>query len=217
MSTKYKNGTSSQAISAVPSVVYGIIVNSHTSGTFRFTDGASGTVSAGVKATQTLTATDVFSDGETVTVGATVYTFKTELTNLVANEVLIGASLAISLDNLKLAINAGAGIGTVYSTGTVAHPKVTATTNADTTQIVEAIRIGTAGNAIVTTETAENASWGAGTLASGAEASLAVTTTWTLASGPQSIMFPEGIDFNAGVYITIGGTIDYTVLYTPSA
>jgi hypothetical protein len=217
MSAKYKNGTSSQAISSVPSVVHGIIVNSHTSGTFRFTDGASGTVSAGVKATQVLTGSDVFSDGETITVDETVYTMKTTLTNLVANEVLIGANLATSLDNLKLAINAGAGAGTVYSTGTVAHPTVTATTNTDTAQTVEAIRIGTAGNAIVTTETCANASWGAGTLASGAEASLAVTTTWTLSAGPQSIMFPAGIDFNSAVYLTIGGTIDYTVLYTPSA
>lgn len=217
MSAKYKNGTSSQAITSLPAKVFGVIVNSHSSGTFRFNDGASGTTTAGVKATQVLTGSGAFSDGETVTVGGTTYTFKTTLTNLVANEVLIGANLATSLDNLKLAINAGSGIGTNYSTGTPANPNVTATTNTDTAQTVEAIRVGTYGNAIVTTETCANASWGAGTLASGADASLLVTNTFTLSSGSQVVTFPEPIDFATAVYITIGGTIDYTVVYEPLA
>lgn len=58
------------------------------------------------KATQTLTGTDVFSDGETVSIGDVTYTFKTALSedsgDAVANEVLIGADLATSLDNLRL-------------------------------------------------------------------------------------------------------------------
>lgn len=94
--------------------------------------------------------------------------------NAVANEVLIGASAAVALDNLKDAINLGtiAGTqGTTYSTGTLVHPSVTATTNTNTTQVVQAINYGTAGNSIATTETSAHLSWGAATLATGVEGS----------------------------------------------
>lgn len=209
---KYSNGTASAQIKATAGNVFGIVVNSHSSGTLRLNDGTGGTTSAGVQATQTLTGTDVFSDGETITVDETVYTMKTTLTGE-AYEVLIGASLAVSLDNLKSAINASAGEGTTYGTGTVAHPTVTATTNTDTTQVVEAIEIGTAGNSIATTETADNASWGAETLESGAEANYLVTNTFTVPTGSYVLTFAEPIFFTQGIYLTIDGTIDYTVIY----
>lgn len=120
-----------------------------------------------VKATGVLTSSDVFGNNETVTIGGYVYTFKTTLTGA-AFEVLIGASAAASLDNLKSAINASAGAGTTYGTGTYAHPDVTATTNTDTAQTVEAKNAGTEANAIATTTTCANVAWGAATLASGA-------------------------------------------------
>jgi len=129
---------------------------------------------APAKATGTLTsdATNV-ADGETVVVGSKTYTFVDELSedtgDAVAYEVLVGASAAASLDNLKAAINGSAGEGTTYSTGTEAHPDVVATTNTDTTQVVEAKLPGTAGNAIASTETSAHLSWGAATLASGAD------------------------------------------------
>jgi len=121
-----------------------------------------------VQATQTLTsnATNV-SANDTVTIGGLVYTFVAVPT--LAFHVDIGADAAGSLDNLKVAINAGAGAGTAYGTGTYAHPTVTATTNTDTTQVVQAIDGGTEGNAIGTTEAAATLSWGAVTLASGAD------------------------------------------------
>jgi len=171
-----------QAVKATTGVVMGIIANSHTSGTVRLNDGASGTTSAGVKATGVLTASGVFSNGETTLIGDKTYTFVTTLSGA-ANEVLIGASAAASLDNLKSAINATAGAGTTYGLGTAANPNVTATTNTDTAQTVEAYRVGTYGNAIVTTETCANAAWGAGTLASGADASLLIMNTYSFPSG----------------------------------
>lgn len=122
----------------------------------------------GAKATAVLTGTDVFSDGETVQIGNITYTFKTTLaTNPVEPfQVLIGASLAASLDNLKLAINAGTNAGE-YSAGTYAHPQVTATTNTNTAQTVEARDFGTSFNTLPVSEQCANASWGAATLASG--------------------------------------------------
>lgn len=122
-----------------------------------------------VKATQTLTSDATApSNNDTVTIGGYVYTFKTTLTGA-KWEVLIGASAAEALDNLKSAINATAGAGTTYGTGTPAHPSVTATTNTNTTQVVEARNAGTEANAIATTETSSHLSWGAGTLAGGAD------------------------------------------------
>jgi len=72
---KYKNLTASAAIKTGTGVVSGVIINSHSSGTLQLNDGLSGTAASAVKATGVLTGTDVFTDGETVTVGARVYTF----------------------------------------------------------------------------------------------------------------------------------------------
>jgi len=124
-----------------------------------------------VKATAILTGTGALTDGDTVTIGETVYTFKTTLTTVPAAvpfEVLIGANLAASLDNLKVAITAGAGEGTAYGTGTTAHPDVTATTNTDTAQTIEAKVANAAGNDIVTTEVSTKLSWGGATMSGGA-------------------------------------------------
>jgi len=131
---------------------------------------------APAKAVQTLTsdATNV-ANGATATVGSRVYTFVTALTEStpetapVVDEVLIGVSAAVTLDNFKAAVNGSAGEGTIYSTGTTAHADVIATTNTDTTQVVEAKLPGTDGNAIATTETSTHLSWGAATLAGGAD------------------------------------------------
>lgn len=140
--------------------------------------------SLGVKATGTLTSTGVFSNTETVTIGETEYTFVTALSAgpTVPYEVLIGASAAASLDNLKSAVNLTAGIGTTYSTGTEIHPTVTATTNADDSQVFEAKTVGTAGNAIATTSTAADNDFGAATLEGGED----VDQILTLASEVDS-------------------------------
>lgn len=106
------------------------------------------------------------SDGDTVTIGGYTYTFKTTLGST-PFQVLIGVSAAVALDNLKSAINADGTVG-VYTSGTYAHPDVTATTNTNTTQLVVARLAGTAGNSVATTETSTHLSWGAATLASGA-------------------------------------------------
>lgn len=114
-------------------------------------------------------------DGDTVEVGDTTYTFKTALTTdpaTVPNEVLIGASAATALDNLKSAVNGTAGEGTTYGTGTVANGEVTATTNTDTEQTFVAIELGVAGNSIAKSETSAHLDFdGAGaTLTGGVDA-----------------------------------------------
>lgn len=117
-----------------------------------------------VKATATITSDATApADGDTVVIGDITYTFKTALTTdpaIVPYEVLIGESAAVALDNLKLAINKGAGEGTNYSTGTVAHPLVTATTNTNTTQVIEAKTAGVAANEIALSETSDHLTFG---------------------------------------------------------
>lgn len=218
----FKNLTASALIQTGVGQVFGFIVNSHTSGTVRLNDGLDGTTSAGVKATGVLTGSDVFTDGEIVTIDGTTYTMVDALSedtgDAVPNEVLIG-TLAETLDHLKQAINqgdtqgGGEGEGTNYSTGTVPHPTVTATTNSDTAQTVEARDLGTDGNAIVTTTDAVNASWGAGVLEGGVNVNRLLMNTYTLPAGSQVVRFPEPVDFTTGLYFTEGGTTDITFLY----
>lgn len=98
----------------------------------------------------------------------------------VANEVLIGVSAAVQLDNLKVAINNGSTEGTNYSTGTKAHSQVTATTNSDTEQTVQARDMAVTNGSIATTDPTDvgsHLSWGAGTLASGVADQNAVNAT----------------------------------------
>jgi len=40
-----------------------------------------------------------------------------------------------------------------------------------------------------------------------------ILNTITFAAGPGVYMFPPGISFYTGLYATVGGTIDYTILY----
>jgi hypothetical protein len=37
--------------------------------------------------------------------------------------------------------------------------------------------------------------------------------TITFAAGPNFISLPMGVSFNTGLFATVGGTIDYTILY----
>jgi Phage tail tube protein len=141
-----------------------------------------------VKALGTLTATVNFANAETVTIGTKVYTFQTTLTN-VDGHVDIGATLTASLLNLLRAINNSGGVpGTDYAASTEAHPSVSAISSNATTLVVRALTGGTSGNSIATTETCTNASWGAATLASGANSTL---TEW------EQVRFTgESLNFN---------------------
>lgn len=120
-------------------------------------------------ATGILTLAANAADTETVTIGTTVYTFQASLVDS-ANNVLIGATASDSIDNLVAAITAGAGAGTLYGTGTAAHPDVTAVNGAGDTMDVTANVVGAAANSIATTETGGNMSFGNATLTGGLDA-----------------------------------------------
>lgn len=105
---------------------------------------------------------------EQVVVGATTYTFVSSLTG--ANDVLIGADAEESLENLVAAINAGAGEGVVYGTGTTANASAYATDIPGAIIEVSARVPGTVGNTIVFTTTVTGATIsGSGTLENGTD------------------------------------------------
>ena len=128
--------------------------------------GADAAVPAGVAATGSLSSTGVFSTGETVTIGTTVYTLTSPFVNAAYNIDASGTT-AQTHENLRRAINDDGVAGVNYGTGTVAHPDVTATDTATTTDVT-AKKQGTAGNTIATTTTCVNATWGGLTLSGGA-------------------------------------------------
>ena len=105
--------------------------------------------------------------GQTVTVGATTYTFVGSVAALTTpDSVLIGTDVTSTLANLAGAINAsstnGQGAGATYGTGTVANTAVTATASTPSTLALQAITGGSVGNATATSTT-----WKAGTFAAG--------------------------------------------------
>lgn len=118
-------------------------------------------------ATGTLTFSGQPANGETVTIGSTTYTFNTVIGG--ANSVLIGASTDASIDNLALALAAatGTGAGSLFGSGTVPNLEARGARTATGVFTATAQAPGTAGNAVTTTETIANASWGAATLSGG--------------------------------------------------
>lgn len=164
----------------------------------------------------------------TVTIGgldgySVTYTFVDALSETagataIPNQVLFGAATANALDNFALAIDKGATEGTNYSTGTVAHRYVASSTNADTTQVIISKTYDTSSNSITLSETLTNGAWGATTLTGGINPAPLIVNTITLPATAGITTFDRfiklgNVDFFEGCYVTIGGTLDYTIVY----
>lgn len=112
---------------------------------------------------------------ETVTIGTKVYRAKTQVEQ--ANDFKIGSTSAVSLVNLKAAINATtSALGVTVGDGTVAHTQVVAYTSDATTLVVKARLPGASLNALATTETTANSAWGGTTLVDGVADTSSTTT-----------------------------------------
>lgn len=113
------------------------------------------------------------ADGDTVTIGASVYTLKTALTaSTTAGQVLIGGSAAQALENLKAAINLGVnslnqGAGIAYGSLTTINLSATAFTLTATTLFLVSRLGSTAGDTIASTETSTHLSFGGATFVDG--------------------------------------------------
>lgn len=161
----------------------------------------------------------VTSDNALITIGDITYTAVLELSETsgataVPYQVLWVTNEATFLDNLKLAVNASGIAGTQYSTGTLEHPQVYATTNTNTEQTFVSKTTGTGGNSIATTDTLANYTFTSTAMASGTGTNgRLICDTITLATGERVIDMGD-ITFSNGLYITIGGTsANITVSY----
>lgn len=120
---------------------------------FYITSGSSAPSANDLPATGSITITGLPVADETVTIGANVYTFKASAAS--AFQVTIGGTGQITLDNLLAKITANETLVTGVKSGT-------------TIINLTAVSTGTAGNAIVLTESATNiVVSGSGTLAGG--------------------------------------------------
>lgn len=141
------------------------------------------------------------SNNDTVTIGSTVYTFKTALTPT-AGEVLIGANADASLLNLIRAINHSGTAGTDYAnlgSTAVANTQVSAATSVTAHAfLVTSLTAGSAYNTVATTETSTHLSWGNTTLKSGG---------WTVATGTVN-----GCAFTNGTTASLTCTPTTTVM-----
>jgi hypothetical protein len=139
----------------------------------------------GTEATGVLTLAGNPSDGNTVTIDGVTYTFRTSPDE--ANEIDIGAAATNSIDNLIAAINGAAGEGTLYGTGTEAHPTVLAAAGSGDTMDVTARTAGTVGNSIATTKVGADLAWGAATLTGGTGTLYTASTTNPIMNGTSNI------------------------------
>ncbi len=105
------------------------------------------------------------ADGATVTIGSIIYRFKTTIVK--ANDVAIGLTADISLQNLANAINGTGNRGTDYFYTTVTHPLVSSGVVASNAITITAKLQGTDQNLIATTETSAHLSFGSSTLTGG--------------------------------------------------
>ncbi len=140
-------------------------------------------------------------DGETVTIGSTVYTWESGTLDA-AFKVKVGADRIASLTSLSKAINLTGVVGTDYGSGTTLHPTVTATDNLDGTMTATAKDTvnHVTGDAIATTETMTQGSWGATTLGGGNDGLIVVEediVDETTPSGAPTIVV-VGFQFDAG-------------------
>jgi len=163
----------------------------------------------------------VTTAGATFTIGNRTYTAVIELSeslgaDAIADQILWVTSEAVFLDNVKLAINASGTAGTNYSTGTTKHSQVKATTNANDSQVFEALVAGTSGNSIATTDTLANYAFGGATMASGTGGDGSVlfnTLTFSaVATTGERFIDLGNVTFDRGLYAVVGGTADLSLI-----
>jgi hypothetical protein len=202
--------TTQKIVARVPGTAANTIATTETSSYLTWADttlgGGTGTSTPGVAP-------------ETVTIGIRVYSFvdvlsETNGADAIVDQVLFGANSAAALDNLKLAITHGSTEGTEYSTGTVVNALVTATTNTDTEQTLEALVAGTGGNSIATETDIANGSFAETTLTGGLAANKVMVNTFTPVAGTfYPLGGEDGVDFTVGLYITVVATCELSVIF----
>ena len=126
-----------------------------------------------IPASGVLTFTDQPSDGDTITVGGVVITFRNTLTGS-GDEVRIQSNLNTTITRLRDYFNNNYQSFTAYFTVSTNTPVYGVKLNTTSLKIVH-FEGGTVGNSVTTTSSGANFSWGAPTLEGGTNGTSAVT------------------------------------------
>lgn len=161
-------------------------------------------------ATLTGTFSGTGTANDTIVLAGQTYTLKGTLTGA-ANEVLIGADAAATRNNFVAAVNAAAGAGTTYGTGTIANASFSAAASSTADVVITARAKGTPGNALVVAETGTGFSFaGAATSPTGGtDASAADFTTALTAiiNSTAAQVRAERVSANEVVIVENGGVV----------
>ena len=156
-----------------------------------------------IKATGAYTLSGQPTNGQTVTIGTKVYTFKTSITTA-DGDIKIGATLAETQANFVGAINGDQTlIGSSYGALTRPNAQVTASAFAANISTLSAFTPGTAGNSIATTATA--GSFGGATLSGGLAESAA-----------DGLLIPASDQYNVSSYASISQSLWSSGIMSPS-
>ena len=145
------------------------------------------------------------SDGETFTIGASTYTFKT--TPSAANDLFIGLNQYDSMNNLIAAINGTGTAGTNYYAGTTAVANAGAALSENNTVAIVASTAGTAGNSIALGTTAVDVVASGTTLSGGAtgvDVSARLARAYTYIAGSETDVQIGGAGSFAGIALNDG-------------
>lgn len=139
---------------------------------------------------------------ETITVGSQVYTWVSALTG--ADDIMIGATVDDCIDNLVSAMNADAGAGTKYGTGTLANADARADTYLSPQVWFTATVMGAAGNSVATTTTMADGKWRDATLIGGQD--IPADSDFAIERLPVDVTGILGVQMTARYYKTDAGT-----------
>lgn len=136
-----------------------------------------------------------------IDINGTVYTWVASVSS--AYDVKIGASVNDCIDNLVSAINADAGAGTKYGSGTLAHPDVAADASLSPQVWLTATVVGTSGNAVTTTTTMADGKFRKPTLTGGKD--LPVPSDFAIERLPVDVTGILGVQMTTRAYKTDAG------------
>lgn len=196
------NAMSTVAIALEPSLSWAPLIT---------TQPANATATGNASATGTLTgsgSTNV-SDGDTVTIGAQVYRFKTVMAQAYDIQISGSGNSDTSLTNLADAINGTGVAGTNWYAGTVANTQVTAGAVAVHAFTVTSKTSGLASNAIATTKSAAVLAWGSATLTGGTDHAAVITVVPGATETTLSYLWQYSANGTTG-WTTATGTVNGT-------
>lgn len=169
--------------------------------------GGSSTTLTSFTGGQAAIAAPVAAAGNSVTVGTQTYNFVTALSATpTANEVVVGNSEIVSLQNLANAVNGGAGAGSTYGAPTLTNTSAQATAGA-TSITFTALTGGVNGNTIASTEVGTANTFGGATFSGGTAGSANDLLTATDATSALATI-NSSIQTVAGLRGTIGATVN---------